>query len=249
VTDDAAWPAGYALIEFDCLDSTNQEARRRAAAGESGPLWICAQRQTAGRGRRGRDWVSPAGNLAATLLLRPQAPANDLAQLSFVAALATADTICRYAPSERIELKWPNDVLAGGEKIAGILLESASSGHAAVSWLSIGVGINLAYHPDGTEFPATSLAALGVAVPPASAVLRCLAEAWAKWYEIWRGRGFADIRDAWLARAAGLGRRIRARLQNEEKTGVFEGIDLSGALLLRESHDAVRSIAAGDVYF
>jgi BirA family transcriptional regulator, biotin operon repressor / biotin---[acetyl-CoA-carboxylase] ligase len=193
-------------------------------------------------------WESPPGNLAATLLLRrPNRPAAECAQLSFVTAIAAADAIARFAPQAEIRVKWPNDVLAGGRKVAGILLESASSGGAPF-WLAIGVGINLAQFPEGTEFPATSIAALGVVSPSPRAALLELASAFAKWYDIWEARGFLPIRDAWLARAAKLGMRIRARLQNEETTGVFEGIDETGALLLREA-GRTRAIAAGEVYF
>lgn len=244
----ASWPAGYALKEFAELDSTNEEARRLASADAPARIWIRADRQTEGRGRRGRVWELPSGNLAATLLLRPQRPAAECAQLSFVTAIAAADTITRFAPGAEIRVKWPNDVLANGRKIAGILLESASSGSAVPFWLAIGVGINLAHFPEGTEFPATSVAALGAAAPSPRDALLELASALAKWYDVWETRGFAPIRDAWLARAAKLGMRIRARLQSEEMTGVFEGIDETGALLLRDA-GRTRAIAAGEVYF
>lgn len=241
------WPQGYALKEFDEIDSTNEEARRLALAGERGPLWITAARQSAGRGRRGRAWVSPTGNLSATLLLAPGRPANECAQLSFAAALAASDAVQSFGADARV--KWPNDVLANGAKLAGILLESASQGGADPAWLAVGIGINLKHHPSDTEFPATSLAAIGIPAPePREALLR-LAASFAKWYDIWRAQGFAPIRDAWLARAAGLGTRIRARLTNGETMGVFEGIDANGALLLREAQDRVRTIAAGEVFF
>jgi BirA family transcriptional regulator, biotin operon repressor / biotin---[acetyl-CoA-carboxylase] ligase len=241
------WPQGYALKEFDEIDSTNEEARRLALAGERGPLWITAARQSAGRGRRGRGWVSPTGNLSATLLLAPGRPANECAQLSFAAALAASDAVQSFGAEARV--KWPNDVLANGAKLAGILLESASQGGADPAWLAVGIGINLKHHPSDTEFPATSLAAIGIPAPePREALLR-LAASFAKWYDIWRSQGFAPIRDAWLARAAGLGTRIRARLTNGETMGVFEGIDANGALLLREAQDRVRTIAAGEVFF
>ena len=244
-----SWPAGYGLKEFDTIDSTNEEARRMAQAGERGPVWITSAEQTAGRGRRGRAWMSPRGNLSATLLIRPGRPAGDCAQLSFAAALAASDAVSAFAPGADIRVKWPNDVLANGGKIAGILLESASSGGADPSWLVIGIGINLEAHPGDTEFPATSLPALGVAPPPPGDGLLHLAANFAKWYDVWRAEGFAPIRDAWLARAAGLGSRIRARLQNGESVGIFEGIDMDGALLLREAQDRVRTIAAGEVFF
>jgi BirA family biotin operon repressor/biotin-[acetyl-CoA-carboxylase] ligase len=243
------WPFGYDVRHFESIDSTNEEARRLAEKGEAGPVWLRADRQSAGRGRRGRAWESPTGNLAATLFLRPRKSASECAQLSFVAALAASDAVARFAPAHDVKLKWPNDVLADGRKIAGILLESSSSGSAVPAWLAVGVGINLAVHPSDTEFPATSLAALGASVPSAPDALTALAASFAKWYETWNANGFAEVRDAWLARAAALGARIRARLQNEETSGVFEGIDEKGALILREGQGRVRVIAAGDVFF
>jgi BirA family transcriptional regulator, biotin operon repressor / biotin---[acetyl-CoA-carboxylase] ligase len=244
-----SWPQGTALKSFGEIDSTNEEARRLAASGHRGPIWITAGRQTAGRGRRGRAWESPTGNLSATLLISPSKPAAECAQLSFVAAIAAADAASSFAPNADIKVKWPNDVLANGKKLAGILLESASGSDGALSFLAIGIGMNLAHFPPDTEFPATSLAALGVATPLSADALTQLASGFAKWYDIWMTKGFAPIHDAWLARAAGLGTRIRARLTNEETSGVFEGIDATGALILRESKDRVRKIAAGEVFF
>jgi BirA family biotin operon repressor/biotin-[acetyl-CoA-carboxylase] ligase len=237
-----SWPQGYRAIRYDELDSTNSQARRLAEGGEQGPLWISAARQTAGRGRRGRVWTSGEGNLAATLLLRPEAPASVTGQLSFVAALAAAETTAHFAPSAVITVKWPNDVLAEGKKLAGLLLEGGPG------WLAIGIGINLASFPDGTEFPATSLAQLGIAPPTAEEALTVLAARFAHWYDVWMKDGFEPIRSAWLVRAAGLGAPIRARLPNETREGVFEGIDQSGALLLNEQ-GSVRAIAAGEVFF
>src|SRR6185437_14053984 len=206
-----AWPSGYRHIHFETIGSTNDEARRLAAFGDSGPVWITADEQTAGRGRRGRVWLSPKGNLMSTLLLNPQRLAAECAQLSFVSAIAAADTVTHFAPDAEVKVKWPNDVLANGRKISGILLESASAGGEPY-FLAIGMGINLAHFPPATEFPATSLAGLGVSVPPVRDALTQLAACFAKWYEMWRAQGFTPIRDAWLARAANLGNRIRARL-------------------------------------
>jgi BirA family biotin operon repressor/biotin-[acetyl-CoA-carboxylase] ligase len=249
VTSAPAWPAGHALRHFEDIDSTNEEARRLAAAGVQGPLWIVADRQTKGRGRRGREWHSLAGNLYATLLLNPASRIAQCAQLSFVAALAVGDVVARFAPTASVELKWPNDVLAGGRKIAGILLEASGNDAGAPDWLAIGFGVNLVWHPADAEFPAISLLGLNAHPPAPRDALACLAASWLDWYKLWETRDFAPIRDAWLTRAAGLGQRIRARLPDEEATGVFEGIDESGALILREQSGRVRIIAAGDVFF
>lgn len=245
----STWPPGFGLLEFDEIDSTNEEARRRAAAGEPGPLWISAARQSRGRGRRGRVWISPPGNLTATLLIRPNRPASECAQLSFAAALAVADMLSARAPRADITLKWPNDVLAAEKKIAGILLESESGVDGTAAWLAIGIGVNLAAFPEDTDLPATSLKALGATPPPPNDALLDLADAFAKWYEAWCGAGFAPVREAWLSRAHGLGKRIRVRLAKEEITGVFRDIDDSGALVLGLPHNVTRSVSAGEVFF
>lgn len=238
------------IRKHDSLDSTNEEARRLAEAGEAGPLWIFAREQSAGRGRRGREWVSARGNLFATLLLRPQRPAEVCAQLSFVAALAAGDTVANFAPSARIALKWPNDVLLDGDKVAGILLESAgSAGGRAAEWLAVGIGINLANYPNGTDMPATSLAAVTGRAPDAEDALARLAGRWDAWYEAWMKNGFQPIRDAWLARATGLGEQVRARLAGREVQGVFEGLAEDGALILREANGKQTRIGAGEVFF
>jgi BirA family transcriptional regulator, biotin operon repressor / biotin---[acetyl-CoA-carboxylase] ligase len=243
------WPEGYALKHFQELDSTNDEARRLAGVGERGPLWISADRQTKGRGRRGKTWETLRGNLAASLLLSPTKAARECAQLSFVAALAVSDLIDGCHPDTEVCVKWPNDVLAGERKIAGILLESAAGGSDRLDWLAVGIGINLAEYPTDTEFPATSLVELGCPdLSPPEALTR-LAGFWAEWYAKWEAHGFADIRETWLSRAARLGTRICARLPAGEAVGIFEGIDENGALLLRESMRRTRRIAAGEVFF
>jgi len=242
-----ALPTPYRLAAFETVDSTNEEARRRAAAGERGPLWIWARTQSAGRGRRGRTWESPRGNLMATLLLNPGVAAPEAARLSFVAALSAFDTVSALAGSHLVALKWPNDVLVDGAKIAGLLLES--SGGPEGGWLAIGIGINLVAHPGDTPYPATSIAALTPAVPDAGEALALLASAWDRWFRVWQREGFAPIREAWCARAAGMGAPITARLGYRDVMGVFQGIDEQGALELLTAEGLTEKITAGEVFF
>ncbi len=239
------------VLWCDELDSTNTEARRRAEAGETGDLWIAARRQTEGRGRRGRVWESPPGNLHATLLTTTDKPPAEAAQLSFVAALAVADLCDVYVPPSLVRLKWPNDVLVAGRKSAGILIESGA-GRSGL-WLAVGCGVNLARPPAAPERPATSLAehlrAEVAASPTPDAALDRVAAALSRWRAIWERDGFAPIRAAWTERAYGLGRACEARLATETVTGVAELLESSGALRLRLPNGAVRSLTAADVFF
>ncbi len=236
------WPHGLGLRRYETLDSTNEEARRLLKDGMRGPLWIVARQQTAGRGRRGRVWISEGGNLFATLLLPVAMPLS--AQLGFVAGLAAAEIIAAQAVPAEVKLKWPNDVLLNGKKVAGILLEGLGE-----DALAIGIGINLAHHPLDTEVPSISIAAVTGNPPDLDGILLRLASAMTAWYEIWAKQGFQPVRKAWLLRAAGLGRLIRARLADSERQGVFEDLDEDGALLLRDSLGALTRITAGDVFF
>lgn len=233
---------------LDEIDSTNAEARRRAEAGATGPVWITAQRQTAGRGRRGRAWETGAGNLAATLLFTTAKPPAEAAQVSFVAALAVAELMSAYVPASLVTLKWPNDPLIGGRKASGILVESGSS--AAGLWIALGIGINLTSAPVAPERPATTLAEHMIAPPPKPLeALTQLAEAFERWRSVWDSAGFPAIADAWTARAHGLGEACIARLGSETVEGVAEGLDPDGALRLRLADGPVRRITAGDVFF
>jgi BirA family biotin operon repressor/biotin-[acetyl-CoA-carboxylase] ligase len=242
-------PAGYAVAVFDEIDSTNEEARRRGALGERGPLWICARRQFAGRGRRGRNWESPEGNLMATLLIAPGVGAADAARLSFVAALAVHDLVSTYAVRAAVRVKWPNDVLIDGKKAAGILLESSGhEGQDIIPWLAVGIGVNLIQAPANAAFPATFLGAHGPAPTPSEALAE-LAQAWETRFRVWRVGGFAAIREAWLAVAAGIGQQIEVRLPGETLQGRFETLMPDGALSLLLPSGARRAITAGEVFF
>lgn len=246
------WPQGVARHVLARTDSTNAEALR-LAPGLSGPAWVMTREQFAGRGRRGRGWVMPAGNFAGTLVTRPQGGALAAAQLSFVAALALYDALGdACGPSARLAIKWPNDVLLNGGKVAGILLESAGTG-GQVQAVAVGIGVNLAAAPQadavepGAMRPVSVLGETGHAVDPEE-FLDLLAPAFARWQAQIETHGFAPIRHAWLARAARLGEIIIARTGRSESQGVFEGIDDSGALLLRTPAGR-QAIPAADVYF
>jgi BirA family transcriptional regulator, biotin operon repressor / biotin---[acetyl-CoA-carboxylase] ligase len=245
--DPAAIRAGVRLESHEAVGSTNAEALARARTGAPGSLWITAERQTAGRGRRGRTWASEPGNLYATLLLTDPAPAERAAELSFVAALAVHDAVVDLAPSlaGRLALKWPNDVLVDGAKAAGILLESESVEPLAVA---VGIGVNCAHHPDGTSYPATDLASAGAPVDPAdlfAALSRTMLGRLTQWD---RARGFAAIRTDWLERAAGVGGTIRVALPDRDLEGRFETLDSAGHLMLHLSDGGLIAIAAGDVF-
>ena len=242
--------ADHAPIEaYDSLDSTNAEARRRAEAGEAGPVWITAAVQTAGRGRRGRPWSTRLGNLAATLLMATEAPAGEAAQLSFVAALAACDLADACLGVGVAQLKWPNDVLIHGRKAVGILVESGPRGDGRL-WLAVGVGVNLAHAPQDVERPAAAFADYMQGPPPEPrAALDVLAPAFERWRRAWATQGFAAIADAWTTRAVGLGGRCEARLPHRTLIGVAEGMDADGALRLRLDDGDLERITAGDVFF
>jgi BirA family biotin operon repressor/biotin-[acetyl-CoA-carboxylase] ligase len=239
--------AGVRLLAHDEIDSTNAEAMRLMRQGDHGPLWITAEKQSAGRGRRGRTWVSMPGNLHASLLLTNPGPVQHWPQISFVAALAVHDAVVDVAPEVRpmLELKWPNDLLASGAKFAGILIEG--EGKEEEGAVAIGIGINCVAHPAQADYPATDLAACGASVS-AAALFAALSVKMPGRLAQWnRGNGFATIRADWLARAAGLGENIRVSLSDRELAGRFEGLDEVGALLLVGPDGGKVVVVAGDV--
>ena len=244
-------PAAPILL-LDQTDSTNADARRRAEAGETGPLWIVARRQTEGRGRRGRQWESQDGNLFSTLLQLTRKSPAEAAQVTFVAALAIADLLDAWAPASLVTIKWPNDVMLAGEKTSGVLVESG--GHESGGlWLAVGIGVNLAHAPEATERPATALVQHlrgdVTATPTVEAAAARLAEAFDVWMTRWETLGFEPILDAWRARTPGLDGPAVARLGRETVEGTAEGVAPDGALKLRLADGSLRLISAGDVFF
>ena len=240
------------VLILDETDSTNAEARRRAEAGEVGPLWITARRQSAGRGRRGRKWESESGNLASTLLLLTQKSPAEAAQLTFAASLAVADLLDRYAPPALVTIKWPNDVLLDGRKTSGILIESGPAPSGGL-WLAVGIGVNLNQTPGETERPATCIAEHlnqgGASAPTVDEAAKALAETFGVWLDRWTTLGFQPILDAWTARTPGLHGPCTARLANETLTGLADGVEADGSLRLKLPDGSLRVISAGDVFF
>jgi BirA family biotin operon repressor/biotin-[acetyl-CoA-carboxylase] ligase len=245
-------PSRYRLVRMETVDSTNAEARRRAKAGEPGPLWIWSARQSQGRGRGGREWISQHGNLFASLLIGVNCPIRVASQLALVAGIVTYDTIAKliaYEGRSELLLKWPNDVLLAGEKLAGMLLENVGSPMENRSVVVIGTGINLANHPEELPQPAISLGAYGMTVAPADA-LEVLAATTHEWLARWaEGTSFPSIRRAWLDRAGPTGRPLRVKINGEETEGVYAGLDSDGALRLLTADGLEHRIAAGDVFF
>jgi len=241
------------IRRFEEIDSTNEEARRLGDQSAEVPVWIVAARQTAGRGRRGRAWESPSGNFMGTLYLTPRCGPREAGELSFVAALAVHEAAASLlSPSLRPELrlKWPNDLLHDRAKLAGILLESSGVAGAQVAWVAIGIGVNLATHPEGLEYKATSLAAMGMSGVTPDDALAALDKAFEHWLGVWRAQqGFAAIREAWLKRAEGMGGPIVVRLSSGVLEGIFEGLAPDGALQLRLADGTLQLVSAGDVFF
>ena len=243
-------PPGYVLHAFDRLESTNDEARRLAEQGAAAGAVVVAGEQIKGRGRHGRAWASPPGNLYASLLLRPEGTLAEVAQLSLVASLALAEALIALAPpAADVRVKWPNDVLVRGAKVAGLLLESAAEADDRVAWLIIGSGVNIASAPAGTPYPATALRDQGfLPVTPLDLLGRYLG-ALDGWLARWRSGGFGAVRPAWLALSSGVGDRVRLRLGREEVAGRFLDVTAAGALVIAQDDGRRREITAGELMF
>ena len=243
----AGLPPPFSLVAVDRIDSTNDEARRLVAQGAGHGTVIWAKEQTAGRGRRGRAWVSPPGNLHCSIVLHPGPSLAHAPQLTFVAAVALRDALAEFLPSAPFQCKWPNDLLVAGRKVAGMLLEVAGP------WIILGVGVNVAHTPDASTqsllYPTASLLHFGSGADPFD-VLASFCDSLGRWYDRWNEHGFAAIREAWLANAAGLGEAITVRLADGVTLeGRFGGLDGQGALMLDKSDGSRQAVLAGDVFF
>lgn len=238
-------PEPFRLHSFDRVTSTNDEARRLAEEGAGHATVVWAREQTAGRGRRGRTWYSPPGNLYCSILLDPGPSPRRAPELTFVSSVALREALASLVPRASFTAKWPNDILCGGAKISGILLETAPP------LIILGTGVNIAATASEPSYPTTNLAAAG-ADPglDAFAVLQGFCASLGRWYATWRDIGFAAVRRAWLAHASGIGGAITVRLADGTTLeGSFGGLDEAGALLLDTPDGARRPILAGDVFF
>jgi BirA family biotin operon repressor/biotin-[acetyl-CoA-carboxylase] ligase len=241
-------PPSFTAVLRDSVGSTSDEAKALAAAGAPHGTLVWAREQTAGRGRLDRQWQSPRGNLYTSCILRPGVAPARAAELGFVAALAVAETVRALLPATvPVALKWPNDVLVDGGKVAGILLEAQSGPNGLVDWLVLGMGINIVAAPENTPYRAVALQPLG-AVADAGMVLELLYGALAERLDDWRDGGFARIRTRWLDRARGLGQQIEVRQGDGIVSGRFVDLDHDGALVL-ETAEGRRRITTGDVHF
>lgn len=254
---------GFRLHGYDSVGSTSTEAARAAEAGDVGDVWFAALQQTQGRGRRGRQWETPSGNLAASLLVVPECDPAVAATLGFVAGVALNRALARFVPDARVKLgidgadvadggrvalKWPNDVLADGAKLAGILLEAINRRDRPMA-IVIGIGVNVVAAPQGLPYPASSIADLGWSAS-AEDILAALSDEWVDAYALWDGgRGIAEVLELWRAFAAGIGAPVAVNRDGEVVRGIFETIDNTGRLIVRAEDNSRVAITAGDVHF
>lgn len=255
--------AGYRLHSFDSIGSTNDEALNAAREGDAGKVWFTALQQTAGRGRRGREWHNPHGNMAASLLMIPGCAPEACATLGFVAGVALRRALQEALPQAvtlmgidgadiagggRVALKWPNDVIADGAKLAGILLEAqAIPGHGTA--IVVGIGVNVVSAPKGLPYPAVAAQAFDASLD-AAVIHRILAEHWVDVYGLWdNGNGIAAVLDEWRMSAAGLGQEISVQMQGQVLRGTFHALDDNGRLIVKSDDGKYLPIAAGDVHF
>lgn len=249
MTSEADLPPGFRLLRFDEVDSTSDEARKLAEAGAEHGTVVWARSQRKGRGRRGNDWRSPPGNLYVSLLLRPERPPAEACQLSFVAALALSDAIGAVVPAGcDVTCKWPNDVLIDHRKVAGLLLESSTTGTKALDWLVIGMGVNIASAPQDLERPATSLHEQGCAELSPGSLLEGFCRHFLARYDDWLAHGFAAQRQDWLARAEGRDGPVTVNLEGESFAGRFVDMDETGALIVETQNSGRRAVTAGEVF-
>lgn len=243
-------PEGFSLHHVETIGSTNDKALKLALEGAPSGTIVLADRQTEGRGRLGRYWQSEPGNLYSSFILRPDCGPGEASQLSLLAAVALADVLTELGPDDLdLALKWPNDVLIRGAKVAGILLESASDKQSKVSHVIIGMGVNVAHAPEALPYRATSLAAEGFPTRSPKAWLFDIADRLRIWLDRWQRDGFAVVRASWRIRSYGLGAPIRLQTGSEKVEGRFIDLTETGALLIERDDGKRCALSAGDIVF
>ena len=248
------WPSQIELLEYSVLDSTNAEGKRLAFQ-DSQNSWIFAQKQTDGKGSRGRGWCSDGSNLTASFLFYPSGTIKELAQRTFTTSLALFDSLVYSGvKSDQLILKWPNDVLLNKKKVSGILLETSSDPNSERVALIIGVGLNLVSYPDLhdgqglNKMPTALNSVLGNKTPKALTMLTYIANSLQYWEKMYRDEGFLYIKDAWLKLSYDLGSKVRVSIKGEELKGSFHGISDDGSFLLK-SNETLLELSTGDVFF
>ena len=245
MSDELTLPTGYTLHSFDAIDSTNAEALRRLADGAPGGDVIWARQQSGGRGRRGRSWHSPTGNLYVTFVV-PVPTDRLVGQLAFVAANGAGEAVRGLLASPgSLEFKWPNDLMLDSRKLGGILIEASPQGQSQM--VAVGLGLNVAFSPDGLNAASLKDAGVEISVPK---LLQTVCRSFDQWYRTWRQDGFPPVRECWLAAAHRLGEPIEVRFPDGTTLeGSFRGIDQTGALILEQSEGKIELIATGEVFF
>ena len=238
-------PKDWLLIAKDTVGSTNEEAKRLAMHKASEGVVVLAKEQTAGHGRRSRNWYSPRGNLFCSIILKPEKLLSESSQVSFVATVALVEALDKLCGLKAC-CKWPNDVLINDKKLSGLLLEVSGEEQNVII---LGLGVNVSKSPDKEVlYPATSLKKEGVDVSVES-MLEAFLFSFNSWYEIWKKEGFEKVGKAWLSNAKGVGEKITVRLPATTFQGIFKGLDKDGALLLETPDGKTKKITAGDVFF
>ena len=248
------WPSGIGYLEYSVLDSTNAEGKRIAFK-NSEETWILAHRQIAGRGSRGRIWLSGDGNFTASFLSYPCGTLKQLAHRTFTTSLALFDCLV-YAgvPPNSLTLKWPNDVLLDNKKLSGILLETSTDPLSKRVALIIGIGINLFSCPELSKgqkqsyLPTCLKAVLEDNTPSALTILTFLANSLQYWEKKYKNNGFQYVKDAWLALTYSFGSKVEIHIRGKKRKGYFQGISDSGSFILRENNN-ISELSIGDVFF
>jgi BirA family biotin operon repressor/biotin-[acetyl-CoA-carboxylase] ligase len=249
-TEQERLPDGFVLYHLDKVSSTNDEATKLAAQGAPSGTVVLADTQTSGRGRLGRAWQSRPGNLQASFVLRPDCALRSAGQLSLLAGVALAEALIEHGPDGLdLRLKWPNDVLISGAKVAGILLESAGDRSGRLDHVVLGIGLNIVWSPTALSYPVTSLNAVGFEPRVPKDWLSAIASSLRLWLDRWQSHGFDGVKEAWRARSYGLGGAIRLRLDGKDLDGRFVDLTETGALLIERPDGGRHEVTAGDVIF